>query len=313
MASAADCLRGECLWFEQGCTIGCECTQDPNNPSCADPMAPINVDDALSGYPGYQKYFYSTPWRAPGYARISDSCGLSGGGKFYHPENGGSPAPGYKQGFPGSKLDPTEPTLWKAGGVAEVAWSIKANHGGGYSYRIAPLNSSLDEETFAKHPLTFAEPSVSYIQYGTNESNRSAIKSVTTQLTKGNATWKKNPIPGCTYHEYSAVINSPADGKLHGGLGVGNKGKDGTYECKSPLFEPPLPGLFGFGDSVCGSHVFDFYCTEEEKRYQREHFEFSIIDKVVVPETKGRFVLSFRWDCEQTPQVWTSCADIEIV
>jgi hypothetical protein len=26
----------------------------------------------------------------------------------------------------------------------------------------------------------------------------------------------------------------------------------------------------------------------------------------------GSFVLSFRWDCEQTPQVWSSCADIEV-
>ena len=26
----------------------------------------------------------------------------------------------------------------------------------------------------------------------------------------------------------------------------------------------------------------------------------------------GEYVLSWRWDCEQTPQVWNSCADVTI-
>jgi len=44
-------------------------------------------------------------------------------------------------------------------------------------------------------------------------------------------------------------------------------------------------------------------------------FLFSIIDEVEVPadlET-GSYMLSFRWDCEQSPQVWNGCTDIEIV
>merc|ERR1719184_389704 len=38
-------------------------------------------------------------------------------------------------------------------------------------------------------------------------------------------------------------------------------------------------------------------------------------DLVEVPETlpTGHYVLSFRWDCQQTPQVWNSCANIKIV
>jgi len=40
-----------------------------------------------------------------------------------------------------------------------------------------------------------------------------------------------------------------------------------------------------------------------------------IIDNVVVPSDleHGDYVLSFRWDCKCTPQVWTSCANIRIV
>ena len=28
---------------------------------------------------------------------------------------------------------------------------------------------------------------------------------------------------------------------------------------------------------------------------------------------KGDYVLSWRWDCEQTPQIWNTCADLTVV
>jgi len=38
-----------------------------------------------------------------------------------------------------------------------------------------------------------------------------------------------------------------------------------------------------------------------------------IIDLVQVPELPpGQYVLSFRWDCHLTPQIWSSCANINI-
>ena len=38
-------------------------------------------------------------------------------------------------------------------------------------------------------------------------------------------------------------------------------------------------------------------------------------DLVEVPETleSGDYVLSFRWDCEESPQIWNACANIKIV
>ena len=40
---------------------------------------------------------------------------------------------------------------------------------------------------------------------------------------------------------------------------------------------------------------------------------FSIVDQVKVPEGHtGDFVFQWRWDCEQTPQVWTQCAVVTI-
>ena len=40
-----------------------------------------------------------------------------------------------------------------------------------------------------------------------------------------------------------------------------------------------------------------------------------VSDELVVPAglRPGRYVLSWRMDCEETAQVWSSCADVEIV
>ena len=39
-----------------------------------------------------------------------------------------------------------------------------------------------------------------------------------------------------------------------------------------------------------------------------------IVDKVRIPAglAAGSYVLQFRWDCEESDQVWASCADISI-
>ena len=42
---------------------------------------------------------------------------------------------------------------------------------------------------------------------------------------------------------------------------------------------------------------------------------YAIEDELVVPAdlAPGEYVLGWRWDCEMTSQVWSSCADITIV
>ena len=43
-------------------------------------------------------------------------------------------------------------------------------------------------------------------------------------------------------------------------------------------------------------------------------WDVSIIDTLVVPKVPpGEYVMQLRWDCEATAQVWSHCADIEIV
>ena len=42
--------------------------------------------------------------------------------------------------------------------------------------------------------------------------------------------------------------------------------------------------------------------------------KFSLKDKLIVPNLPdGKYLLSWRWDCEQTPQIWNTCADITLV
>lgn len=45
------------------------------------------------------------------------------------------------------------------------------------------------------------------------------------------------------------------------------------------------------------------------------HWSFSLVDRVVIPSDlpTGNYVVSWRWDCELTPQVWANCGDVTIV
>ena len=66
--------------------------------------------------------------------------------------------PHAKQGDLGSKVLPKAPTgvVWKTGSKVEAKWSIRANHGGGYQYRLCPASEPLTEECMQKTPVPFA-------------------------------------------------------------------------------------------------------------------------------------------------------------
>ena len=41
--------------------------------------------------------------------------------------------------------------------------------------------------------------------------------------------------------------------------------------------------------------------------------QFNIVDKLVVPDVPpGEYIVSGRWDCEQSPQIWSMCFDVAI-
>lgn len=242
--------------------------------------------------------FGYNPWKAPGYAPVFSPCGLAAGqseGNF--PQNGDTPPEGYEPGFDGREIAMGPVTHWEVGSIQEVQWKISANHGGGYAVRLCPLLEDQSEECFQSHHLAF-EGESSWIQFGSNPSNRTEIKA--NRTTRGTnppgSQWTKVPIPSCS-------------GASGGGLGC----DDG---CDQPQFESPIPGLWGNGpsngcsgcDKTCGNNM---TCNEQ---HCGPVMDFQIVEKVRVPDLPtGDYALSFRWDCEQTPQIWAQCANIKIV
>jgi len=263
-----------CMWFTNFTFI--------DKPTIND----INLRTFL--YRDHPEYDLMHPWLSPGSAHIESPCGLAGG-NIYGCINGCHKPGGFPRGpkaevFLQSKHN-MKVTDWRRGSVVEVAWGITANHGGGYSYRMCkvPLEGiiGITEDCFQKTPLKF-KGDKQWIQFGEDVATRFQISATRTSTgtTPPGSQWTKNPIPAC-------------------------RGSDGGYtnptgDCfQGTQFTPPKLGLSGYGANMFRNDT---------------NFQFSIIDKLIIPKDlhKGEYVLSFRWDCEQTPQVWNSCASIRI-
>jgi len=208
----------------------------------------------------------------------------------------------------GSDLPALQGPEWAAGSQQDVAWNIYANHGGGYAYRLCPKSSKLAEECFQRHHLQFVG-SESWIQFGDDRTNRTAIPATRTSegTNPAGSQWTKNPIPACA--GYVGGSSMPVNIPL-------------LSDCNKAQFDPPLkefitthhkwaplPGLYGFGVAAPGPQT-----DPEQFKFWTERFSFNIIDRVQIPAdlSPGEYVLSFRWECEQTPQIWTNCADVTI-
>ena len=151
------CAGGACLWFSEGCFVGCEtCTrlmpkggnQIHTPPDCALSSEPTLPDEyrtynaqGKSANGDWTRYH---PWRSPGKAPTSDPCGAAGAYLHSAGPAGDKPAGAAHQGAPGSALPPLDgvTTELVQDGVAEVGWMLGANHGGGYLVSTHPLRFS---------------------------------------------------------------------------------------------------------------------------------------------------------------------------
>ena len=151
-----------------------------------------------------QKVSPAPPLRSPGNAPVIDACG-SAGGRFAGQGEGGAGAVFQNssvasQGDVGSRLPPmpSQATV-RAGGLLETGWTVMANHGGGYAYRIASAEGPLTEEEFRKNPLDFVGLSAlrwdgdAAMQETFNTTEKGWETRVGT-VPKG-STWRKVPIP----------------------------------------------------------------------------------------------------------------------
>ena len=271
---------GACMWFNNYTFI-------TGQPTLPDHMRTYQ-DVYYGAYPF--DWTKSNPWRHPGSAPIFSPCGVAGGNPWGCPigsdNDGVCPGGGFAHGSHAEyvQFQDVVETEWRAGGVAEVGWGIIANHGGGYSYRLCKRSQSgvVTEECFQQTPLKF-HGNTQWIQYGDDGPKVTFQAHRTTQGTwPVGSEWTRNPIPAC--HSTDGGFTS-----------------DGQYCTRTgPQFTPPGEGLLGFGHSAYDPSTMHFY--------------FTIMDEVEVPDvTPGQYVLSFRWDCEQTSQVWAGCANVNIV
>lgn len=319
------CVGEACLWYQIGCFVGCgTCSLVGKDlyPTAADlaaagncePIAPTlpqelrtyNVDDESS----HGDWSAVNPWRAPGTAGRGNPqfnpCGVSSGGS---PKFPGPPATGYPRGTPGTDLPPlkSNTTTWKAGSEQKVEWGIYANHGGGYSFRLCKKDAQgqVTEDCFQQTPLDFATETTE-VHYHDNSRPDFMINATSTSIgtwPKGSQ-WRRNPIPMCgcdigvkCYSEATQDENKPyKTTHLHPGQKLDR--------CPSGvMFETQWDDGYGAGA----------YPLPGEKSEPLGAFPFTMTDTVKVPTgLSGDYMLSWRWDCEQTPQVWNSCADISI-
>ena len=175
-------------------------------------------------------------------------------------------------------------TVWKAGEAVEVAWTVKAFHGGGYGYRLAPANGPLNEETFGKNHLDFVGQS-SFRWGGTGGEQLFFNGTYATEgTTPKGSMWAKVPVPG-------------------GPWGYVMHGASFKPFCKeSEACTSAVDKKAGFMVCRCaGEGVGDIPTLE-------------IVDQVRIPKDlpAGEWVISWRWDCEESTQVWNSCADVTI-
>ena len=55
-------------------------------------------------------------------------------------------------------------------------------------------------------------------------------------------------------------------------------------------------------------------CDYSVEKTRDIYFSFVVLDEVLVPShlPAGEYIMSWRWDVEQGPQIWSSCADVTI-
>jgi len=283
-----------CFWFSHGCTIFCDecdgvtargkdtCPQKkkPNATICDPNLRTLNRK-AVCG--SKEDLTYYNPWRAPGSAPVFDPCGKAGGGYFKKWTSAGVQ---YRntthavQGDLGSVvLDRRETgTVWKAGEVVEASWTMRTNHGGGYQWRISSADDALTEANFQKTPLPFAgKPSLRW-----NGPQGRQLWFNGTYVSEGTvpygSTWAMNPLPRTdSAKDPNAMDAFPA-----------------------PCYDPNAPFDGGHGGLCSGWYGPD---------------NLEIVDALRVPAhlTPGKYVVQFRWDCEESAQIWTNCADVTVV
>lgn len=290
-----------CVYFSQGCSIGCaSCDGQESNPNykdrCGSFKRPTNNDPAFRSVNRGAKamsdadVYQHNPWRAPGNAPVYDPCGMAGGSPTWVSTGLSFVDTRYaKQGDLGSTTLPPRPTgvTWVAGGEAMAKWTNRANHGGGYTYRLCPRGEELTEACFQRHPLPFARKAAT-LEWGDGSTQQIPLQVLSEGTTPPNSQWAMNPLPFKPCYP-DAALDDPIN--------------------KDCAFAPPCVEERYNASDPHGFQNFTGRCSG------RFPVLVSIVDALAVPADlpEGDYVLGFRYDAEMTAQIWQSCSDVTVV
>ena len=230
----------------------------------------------------------------------------------------------------GSKVLQAAPsgTIWTVGTSVSVAWGIRYNHGGGYAYRLCPANSTLSEECFAAGHLEFERDSQE-LQWKNGTKLKINGTFVDTGTTPKGSTWAMNPIPRIDFDSHSSGQQPGANG-----ICIANPRLILTSSSPNPhlILSTGYSGCKMVGGEPVGNHCrqFDPPCSWDHGWYAQPPHKTSvdvegncsgdwtggmIVDHVKIPKDlkPGDYVLGWRWDCEESTQVWSSCADVTVI
>lgn len=298
MSKGGDCRNGACFWFTNNIEITINET------------LPIAARSVTNG--GEPDVFGKSPWRAPGTAKVLGSgCGVAGGSSNAY-ANGGTAPEGIAQGSDGIELQEMSPTVWQLGSAVEVAWAIAANHGGGYSYRLCKKTETVSEECFQRNPLKFAGNTSFIIQ---PDGSTFEFPMTKVMIGVGNAVteWARDPVPGCKMCESAlekcgAPLN-PVPSDQPGG------GWTDPWETQVNCYAACCGSTSSKSHGTCPQGTEFFPAVSGKSGFGKNVPDWSIMDKVLIPADleEGDYLLSWRWDCEESTQVWQNCADIRLV
>eukprot|EP00467_Chlorarachnion_reptans_P008387 CAMPEP_0114538244 /NCGR_PEP_ID=MMETSP0109-20121206/30029_1 /TAXON_ID=29199 /ORGANISM="Chlorarachnion reptans, Strain CCCM449" /LENGTH=467 /DNA_ID=CAMNT_0001722229 /DNA_START=49 /DNA_END=1450 /DNA_ORIENTATION=- len=250
---AGSCPMASCQWYNQDQMI-------PGKATICDPKLRTMGVSCTSESPIDWPCAQRVPWCAPGTAPVKSPCGIFSGGW-------GS------NGRDMLDLEGVSQETWKAGSIQEVSWSIIANHGGGYAYRLCKKNEDElpSEECFQENHLKFVGDKTRI----TNASGYQLAQFPAVRTSEGTwpkgSTWSVNPVP---MEDYTR-----------------------------PLI-PGLPGVYGRGPF--------FFNIVDEVRLRIHSKNFGLNTNSLKSQERG-ICPQLALDAEQTKQVWMQCSDVTIV
>jgi len=200
------------------------------------------------------------------------------------------------------------------------------------------------EECFQKIPLSFAGDK-QWLHYGRFNPTLGRYEIPLTKVNEGTfppgSDWARIPIPACRYCDQSICgpelqpnLTQVSGSIPWGGVFYGGDEWIAQVDCASKCAgatdqnAPPPPtevnNSYGLSDGqLCPAGKTQFPevvpglsgFLANHSYPERSLIAFSIVDKVKIPDDlpDGMYLLGWRWDTEQTYQIWQNCADVKIL